>query len=336
MFAVSTNASPHPLARPADRLLFVPTRDRYGVRLALVFGNQAPGGRCPYYAAGQCRFCDIGAGEGAAATSESNRQRLAWFQEYYRQVLGEVAHLVLYNSGSLLNPQEMPADVLDQVFAWARSLPALRMVSLETRENAVTKLAVSRVADALGPGRMARVILGLETSDDHRRENLLAKRMSQAAIKRAVAAIGSAATDFGMKRIGLTFNILVGGPGTTLQTAVNEALTTADFALEAGRAGNLSVDLNLHPYYRGTRGRSYFPAHPSCSPYTVVRVARAMAERVALYVPPIAVFIGTEDEGNDRYSIPLDGRAVAAREAFANFNQLQDASTFDSLPSPPC
>ena len=92
---------------------------------------------------GSVIHCDIGAGEGAAATSELNRQRLAWFQEHYRQVLPEVAHLVLYNSGSLLDPQEMPADLLDEVLVWARSLPALRMVSLETRESAVTERSLA-------------------------------------------------------------------------------------------------------------------------------------------------------------------------------------------------
>ena len=107
-----------PLARPADRLLFAPTQDRYGVRLALVFGNHAPGGQCPYFAAGKCRHCDIGAGEGAAFTSELNRQRLAWFQGQYRQILPEVVHLVLYNSGSFLNPQELPVDLLDEILVW--------------------------------------------------------------------------------------------------------------------------------------------------------------------------------------------------------------------------
>ena len=145
----------HPSAHPADGSSCA-TRDWYGVRLALVFGNHAPGGQCPYYAAGQCRHCDIGAGEGAAATSESNRQRLAWFQEHYRQVLPEVAHLVLYNSGSLLNPREMPADMLDEILAWARSLPALRSVSLESRESAVTESSLRRVANALGPARWPR------------------------------------------------------------------------------------------------------------------------------------------------------------------------------------
>ena len=254
-----------------------------------------------------------------------NRQRLAWFQEYYRQVFPEVAHLVLYNSGSLLNPQEMPADVLDEILVWARSLPALSIVSVETRENAVIGLSVRRLAAALGPGRMIRVVLGLETADDHLREKLLAKCMTRVAVIRAVEAIGSTAADVGTERVGVTYNILVGGPGTTLQTVVDDALATAGFALETGRAANISIDLNLHPYYRNARGRSHFPAHPSCSPQTVARVASAIAERVAHRVPPTAVFVGTEDEGNDQDSVPRDSRAEA-REAFAKFNQLQDAS----------
>jgi hypothetical protein len=328
---MSRNVSIHQLARPADRLLFAPTRDRYGVRLALVLGNHAPGGRCPYYAVGKCLHCDIGAGEGAAITSELNRQRLAWFQEHYRRVLLEVVHLVLYNSGSLLNPQEMPADLLDEVLAWARSLPALRIVSVETREDVVTELSLRRVADALGPNRTARVILGLETSDDHLREELLAKCMPRTAVKRAVEAISSVAADLGTERIGLTFNILVGGPGTTLRTTVDDALTTAHFALETGRVANIAVDLNLHPYYRSARGRSHFPAHPRCSPQTVALVASTIVERVALHVPPTSLFIGIEDEGNDRDLIPLASRAEVVRDAFAKFNQSQDASVLNFM-----
>ncbi len=139
------------------------------------------------------------------------------------------------------------------------------------------------------------------------------------------------AADLGAQRMGLTFNILVGGPGTTLRTAVDDALTTAHFALETGRAANISVDLNLHPYYRSTRGRSYFPAHPRCSPRTVALAASAIAERVALHVPPTALFIGIEDEGNDRDSIPPDWRAEAVRDAFAKFNQSQDASLLEFM-----
>jgi uncharacterized Fe-S cluster-containing MiaB family protein len=319
------------LARPADRLLFSPTRDRYGVRLALVFGNHAPGGCCPHYAAGKCRHCDVGAGEGVAFTSDLNRRRLAWFQEHYRRVLPEVGHLVLYNSGSFLNPQELPVDLLDEILAWTRTLPGLRIVSLETREIAATELAVRRVAEAVGSGRTARVILGLETSDDRLRDEVLAKDMPRAAVNRVVEAIRLATGGLGRERIGLTVNILIGGPGTTLQKALDDALGTARFALEAGRDAHVSVDLNLHPYYRSARGQSYFPAHPRCSARTVALVASAIAKLAVSCVPPSVLFIGTNDEGHDRDFIPPGSCADTVHDAFESFNRSQNPSVLEFM-----
>jgi hypothetical protein len=205
------------------------------------------------------------------------------------------------------------------------------MVSVESRESFITEVSVRHVADALGPGCMARVILGLETADDRLREQVLSKRMSRAAINRAVEAIASVAAALGPERIGLTFNILVGGPGTTSQTAVDDAMATANFALEAGRAANVSVDLNLHPYYQGPRGRSHFPAHPRCSPQTVAKVASVLAETIARGDPSAALFIGVEDEGHDPDMVSLSWRAVGVCEAFAKFNQSQDAAVLVPL-----
>jgi len=287
------------LSRPADRLLFPPTRDPYGVRLALVFGNHAPGGQCPHYTAGHCRHCDIGAGEGHAFTPELNRRRLAWYQDYFRAILAEVVHLVLYNSGSLLNPREMPADVLDEILTWARSLPALKVLSLETRESFVTQVSVRRVAGTLGPCQTARLILGLESADDRIRDEVLGKHMSRAAVQRAVQTVGLVAADVGRDRIGLTFNILVGGPETRPTTVVDDAVETARFALDIGDAADVAVDLNLHPYYRSARGRSCFPAHPRCARQPVALAASALATILASRVRPTVLFIGTYDEGHD-------------------------------------
>ena len=202
---------------------------------------------------------------------------------------------------------------------------------METRETAVTETSLRRVADALRANRMLRVILGLETSDDHLREELLAKHMPRAAVKRAVEAIGSVAADLGPERVGLTFNILVGGPGTTSHGALDDALTTAHYALETGRGAKLPVDLNLHPYYQSARGQSYFPAHPRCSPQTAARVASAVAQLAVRSVPPSVLFIGTNDEGHDRDFIPPGWRADTVREALERFNRSQDPSAVESL-----
>jgi len=303
--------------------------------LALVFGNHAAGGKCPYYAAEHCRHCDIGAGEGREFTSELNRQRLAWFQDTYRAILGEVAHLVLYNSGSLLNPSEMPADLLDEILSWARSLPALKVISLESRESFVTPDSVRRVAGDLGPGQTARVIMGLETADDRLREDVLGKHMSRAAVERAVKTIGLAAADWGHGRIGLTCNVLVGGPGTSPSTVVADALTTARFALQIGRAAQVPVDLNLHPYYRSGRGQSCFPAHPRCPHEPVAAVASALASMLVSHLPPTVIFIGTEDEGHDQDLIASGRQIREVDDAFSKFNESQDPSTLQSLCLPP-
>ena len=328
---MSQNVSSCPSARPADGCLFAPTRDRYGVRLALVFGNHASGGQCVYYAAGNCHHCDIGGGEGAAFTSELNRQRLIWFREHYGDVLSEVVHLVLYNSGSFLNPREMPTVLLDEILDWARSLPALKVLSLETRESMVTDASVRRVVDALGHDRTVRIILGLETSNDYLRNEILAKAMPKEAVRKAVAAIGVATAELGCQRIGLTFNILVGGPGTTPLNATDDALSTAQYALDCGRDANVAVDLNLHPYYRSVRGQLQFPTHFGCTPPMLARVAAEIAQRTVSVMPPCVLFLGTNDEGHDGSSVLSRWCIDAIRKTFEEFNHSQNPAVLDFL-----
>jgi hypothetical protein len=66
---------PRGMVPPRDSV-FEAVSDAYGLRLALVFGNHARGGLCPYYPAGHCHHCDIGAGEGFAFDSSMNHMRL--------------------------------------------------------------------------------------------------------------------------------------------------------------------------------------------------------------------------------------------------------------------
>jgi len=94
----------------------------------LVLGNEAPGGRCPFFGR-QCRHCDIGAGEGTRFSPQMNRARLEGFRRQYGAALSKVRHLVLYNSGSVLNPQEMSPETLARVLGFEADLPRCRVVS---------------------------------------------------------------------------------------------------------------------------------------------------------------------------------------------------------------
>jgi radical SAM superfamily enzyme YgiQ (UPF0313 family) len=260
-----------------------------------------------------------------------NRQRLAWFQEHYDGILRDVQHLVLYNSGSILNPQEMPADLLDEILGWSRTLPNLQVVSLESRESMATQDSLRRTADAVGTGRTVRVILGLETSDDRLRNEVLAKNMPRSAVNRAVDAVRSVARELGHNRIGLTFNILIGGPGTTPENAFEDARATAQFALEIARGAGVLVDLNLHPYYRSARGQEYFPAQARCSHRIVARVASAIARLTASSAHASMLYIGVEAEGHDPDFSTAGWREDIVHKAFQRFNRSQDPSILEFL-----
>jgi hypothetical protein len=312
------------LAVPRPELLFEPAHDRYGARLALVFGNHAAGGVCPYYAANRCFHCDIGTGEGAALDQGANRQRLAWLGDHYQQALASIVHLVIYNSGSVLNPREMPPELLDEIIAFARALPAVRVVSLDSRENFIRADALRRMLAGRAGGLMIRPVLGIETIDDRLRNQLLEKGMPRSAIARVYHDLGAVAAEMGPGLVGLDVNVVVGGPGTTLETAVEDAVATARFALDAGVEHGVSVDLNLHPYYPGTRGSARFPGHGRCPPATTARAAAEIATLVRSMAVESCIFIGCHDEGHDRDQVERDAEMARARGAFERFNRTNE------------
>ena len=287
------------------------------MRLALVFGNHAPGGFCPYYLEQRCFHCDIGAGEGAAFDLTTNRQRLAWFQEYYQPHLASISHLVLYNSGSVLNPREMPPEMLDEIVAFARSLPAVRVISLDSREPSSGRTCSGESCRSLDQEFTIRPILGIESADDEVvRNEILRKAMPRAGIDRVFRDLGVLAAESGRERVGLDVNIVIAGPGTIAECAAWEAYVTAGDALITGAEHGVNIDLNLHPYYPSARGSSRFPDHPRCPLTTTARAVMKIAELVKSRAAPCNLYIGWNDEGHDRQRELREIEIERARAAF--------------------
>jgi hypothetical protein len=326
-----TWASAAPRAVPRAESLFQPLGDRYGWRLALVFGNHAPGGLCPYYTEEHCFHCDIGAGEGAAFDLTTNRQRLAWFREHYRPHLATINHLVLYNSGSILNPREMPAEMLDEIVAFAGSLPTVSVISLDSREPFIRTGTLRPILLTAGPRITVRPILGIESADDRIRNEVLHKAMPRTAIARVFQELKGLAVEFGPARIGLDVNIVIAGPGTNPETAVDDAVFTARFALTAGAEHGIGVDLNLHPYYPVSRGLARFPDHPRCSLATTVQAVTKIAAMIRSTGAATSLFIGWNDEGHDSERQQRLLETELARAAFEQFNQTNDPAVLKGL-----
>ena len=247
--------------------------------------------------------------------------------------LASISHLVLYNSGSVLNPREMPPELLDEIVAFARSLPAVRVISLDSREAYIRPDTLRRILLVLGGGFMVRPILGVETADDRIRNEVLQKAMPRTAIARVFRDLSTLAAEFGPERIGLDVNIVIAGPGTTDETAVDDAVMTARLALISGAEHGVNVDLNLHPYYAGSRGSARFPDHRRCSLATTVRAVSKIVDLVRSMATDCSVFIGWQDEGHDRERQQRHHEIERARAAFDRFNQTNDPGVLNCLES---
>lgn len=300
-------------AVPPASMLFRLVHDRHGLRLAIVLGNQAPGGLCPYVRMQRCHHCDIGLGEGVRFDTPMNLRRIEWLKAYYTSILPKVHHLVIYNSGSTLNPVELSLKVCDAILDFARSLPSLKFVSMESREAFVHPGTVMRVASLLGLDRELRIILGIESANDRIRNGILEKNMARSEIESAVRAIAvvrekaesNVLTDLALP--GLSINILIGGPGTTASTTVGDAVATAIYGVGLAEAYRLPLGLNLHPYYPSRRGLSRFPSHSRPSPKVICESISAIAEHVE---GKTVIFVGWQDEEHDqepaRWAAELD------------------------------
>jgi hypothetical protein len=304
-------------AIPDPALRFEPVEDRYGTRLALVFGNEAPGGRCPFHAR-QCYHCDIGAGEGVPFDTATNLRRLDFFREHYAGVLPKAAHLVIYNSGSVLNPSELGEASLQAILAWTAGLPACRVVSLDSREAFITTDKLDRVLRALRPGQQPRPILGLETQDERARLELLNKRVTRGAVEAAFEVVGHY-----QGRVGLDVNIVFGTPPFHGGAAVAEAEATAGYALELAERFNVPVDFNFHPYYPSRIGREHFPNHPRADLGAALEALARLREAIARAGREASVFVGWYDEAHDQEPSARQAELARYREVFHQFNVTQ-------------
>ena len=304
-------------AIPEPALLFKPVEDRYGTRLALVFGNEAPGGVCLFYSR-QCRHCDIGAGEGAQFDPGINGRRLIFFRRHYASVLPKVAHLVLYNSGSVLDPRELAARSLQEILEYAAGLAHCRVISLDSREAWISRTHLDRVLGCLRPDQQPRPILGLETQNDEMRLGVLNKRLTRDAVEAAFRAVARYEG-----RVGLDLNIVFGLPPLQGRAAVAEAERTACFGLELAARHGVPVDFNLHPYYPSRIARRHFPDHPRADLGAALEAVTRIRQVILRTGRPSMLFIGLQDEWHDQE--PCARRAQLARYAplFHRFNVTQ-------------
>ncbi len=193
-------------------------------RLVVTF--RAPG--CSWVGrGGGCTMC----GHHAGTTRGDMPSPAEYLEQFRSEIAGHdlsgVRVLSLYNSGSMLNPGEVPDGTLDLLFHEVHSYDSIRKVVLETRAEFVTTDEVNRLAGLLGPERILSIALGLETSDDRKRELCLNKGCSLEGIARAVGEVKRAGAE-------VQLYVLLGLPFLTEAETVDDAVESIRCAHNLG------------------------------------------------------------------------------------------------------
>ncbi|MHB9030766.1 MAG: hypothetical protein ACYC9O_18515 [Candidatus Latescibacterota bacterium] len=242
----------------------------------LVITLRGPG--CSWVDRGEgCFMCGHHAGTTRGAIPAAEEYLAQFRSEISGYDLSGIEILSLYNSGSVLNPDEVPPEALRAMIADIRNLGSIRKVVLETRAEYIDRSRLAELKDILGPGRILSVALGLETSDDLKRSLCINKGCSLAEISRAVEAV---------RGLGETqLYVLLGLPFLTESEAVEDAIRSIRCARDLG-ADEIHIEpltLQRHTLleYLHQAGLYRLP-----SLYSVYSVLQAVVPEIRPYVSP--------------------------------------------------
>ena len=312
-------------AIPEKSTLFNSVFDGYGRRLALVFGNEFSDGQCPFYQS-QCNHCDIGAGEGIQFNYELNRQRLKFFQDYYADVLPDIVHLVIYNSGSTLNKLEMSTETLFHIAQYAASLEKCQIVSWDSRENYIKQKNLDIIVNNLRQDQQIKIILGIESQDETIRMVNLKKLMSKEAIEQSFAIASTYKT-----RVGMEFNIVFQPPEIVGQAAITEAVKTVNYGLNLSKTYQVPIDFNFHAYYPSQKSQAIFPDHPRAKVEDAIQALLFMKQAIAEQNSSAKIFIGWQDEDHDREQHKRESELQQYLDIFNQFNIKQNIAILQNI-----
>ncbi|PKL39459.1 MAG: hypothetical protein CVV41_20700 [Candidatus Riflebacteria bacterium HGW-Riflebacteria-1] len=304
--------------RPPEGSLFEPVASPRGLRLALVFGNESPTGRCPFYNI-QCIHCDLGAGEGVSFTPEMNSRRLDFLKRHYESVLPQICHLVIYNYGSTLNDGELSKETKQRILEFASQQPSVKRISFDSREQFVTPARVGEMLAMLRPDQTMSVTLGLESQSEEVRIGHLKKTITRDEVDSVFMALATCPG-----RTAVEMNVLFQPPGITGNEAIAEAVATIEYGIEVSQKHGVLVDFNFHPYYPSIKGTKFFPDHPRAMMEHAIRSLFTIIRLIKAQNPESRIFVGWNDEGHDLQPTVKKMKQLLYSPAFAAFNVSQD------------
>lgn len=233
-----------------------------------------------------------------------------------REVSPEI--LAIYNAGSFLCDREIPRAFQLEVCRRVVNDPTLRILFVESRAEYVTPEKIGKMV-ALLNGKTLQVGIGLEVADEHVRNTVIKKGLTNASFERAVRVI----KELGGQVLAYVF---IKPVGFSEKEAIAEAVTTARYAFAVGVDIVAFEAALIHP--KTEMARQYLAGgfRPPWL-WTIITVLQQA-------YPLGYVYMGNFDWGDDR-PYPLDiprncpKCSERIRQALHRFRRTNDIAVLD-------
>jgi radical SAM enzyme (TIGR01210 family) len=283
-------------------------------------------------ATGGCTFCgflELSTRGAEVSVADYEKQAQALVAAIGARGAGEVD---LYNSGSFLAEDEIPAEARSAILARVAAVPGLQRVLIEARP---ADLTVERLAPlvALLPRATLEVGIGLETADDSLRERALRKGFSFDAFQRAASLLHESGAT-------LLAYVLVKPPGLSEEQALRDAIGTVtaiaalrDRLSASGRPFQVRAALQPAFVARGTRLEQEYVAgqYEVPSLWTVRDVVLATHPLL-----PLQVALWDEGLADGRVAKGCSACTPKLREALGRFNATGETAALESVVCSSC
>jgi radical SAM enzyme (TIGR01210 family) len=185
--------------------------------------------------------------------------------------------LCVYNGGSFLNPEEIPMEAQEAIFAGIGCIPAIRQVVIESRVDYCEEARILKLKRKLGDKELV-IAVGLETVNDAIRDLSINKGLSLSRFQNKIQLI---------KRLGrFRVYLLLSCPFLTERESIEEAVASIKFVHELGAEAihiePLTIQKHTLAYYLWQKRRLKPPWL-----WSIIEVLRRCAP-IPVYISPFA------------------------------------------------
>ncbi len=264
-----------------------------------------------------CTMCGHYAGTTKGSKISAKNFVAQFKNEISRYDFADIPILCLYNGGSLLNVDELPADALAEICRTISAVPGIKKVVFETKSKHVTEDVVDNIKKHLRQSDV-EIAIGLESSSEPVRSLCLNKGFDSDDFHRAVSLI--------KKHFGLRLYLMIKPIFLTEAEAIDDAVRSFRYALTLSpdeiHFEPATVQEHTLAYLLQSRGE-YRPPWL----WSIIEVIKRLPAGESAYISP---FAHTPSPLIVPYNCPSCTERVT-RLILEDYNQTRDPSVFDGL-----